>query len=159
MTSRPKINGGFAIPAAIFLIVILAALGAYMVSFTSAQHSGLLLDVTGERAWQAANAGMDWSRHQLIEKYRTHLATPTTAVDCAGLDTSFTLSGTETLNDYTVTLTCNSSGQQSVTAYNTDTYVFEIQAVACNYPVGNACPGDVARYGYVERKLSASLSL
>lgn len=51
---------GFAIVAAIFLIVALAALGAAMVHFSSTQHLASALDVLGSRALAAARAGSEW---------------------------------------------------------------------------------------------------
>lgn len=47
--------------AAIFLLVVLAALGAFMVTFSNTQHLTSAQDVQGSRAYWAARAGVDWA--------------------------------------------------------------------------------------------------
>jgi len=59
--SRPStLQRGFAAVAAVFLVVGLAALGAFMVSFSNAQHLTSAQDVQGSRAYWAARAGLGW---------------------------------------------------------------------------------------------------
>lgn len=50
---------GFAAIAAIFLVVILAALGGFMVSFSNTQQITSAQDVQGSRAYWAARAGLE----------------------------------------------------------------------------------------------------
>ena len=57
---------GFALPSAIFILVILAALGAYAVKTSSSQHLALALDFQGARAYQAARAGAEWGIWQAV---------------------------------------------------------------------------------------------
>lgn len=52
---------GFAIVSAIFLLVALAALGAFMVSFSNTQHLTSAQDVQGSRAYWAAKGGIQWA--------------------------------------------------------------------------------------------------
>jgi len=52
--------GGFAIVSAIFLLVVLAALGAFMVTFSTTQHTAAATDLEGTHAYQAASR-----RHRL----------------------------------------------------------------------------------------------
>lgn len=52
---------GFALPSAIFLLVILALLGAYMVSFSTTQNIASAQDVQGSRAYRAAQLGLEWA--------------------------------------------------------------------------------------------------
>ena len=52
---------GFSLISAIFLLVVLAGLGAAMVSFSTAQNQSQAMDVLGSRAYQAANAGIEWA--------------------------------------------------------------------------------------------------
>ena len=59
--SRPStLQRGFAAVAAVFLVVGLSALGAFMVSFSNAQHLTSAQDVQGSRAYWAARAGLGW---------------------------------------------------------------------------------------------------
>jgi MSHA biogenesis protein MshP len=54
-------QGGFAAIAAIFLVVVLAALGGFMVSFSNTQQITSAQDIQGSRAYWAARAGLGWS--------------------------------------------------------------------------------------------------
>lgn len=56
--SRPQ--QGFAAIAAIFLVVILAALGAFMLTFSNTQQLASAQDLQGSRAYWAARAGLEW---------------------------------------------------------------------------------------------------
>jgi len=59
------IQRGFSLVSAIFLLVVLAGLGAMMVTFSTAQHQGMAMDVLGSRAYQAANAGVEWAAYNI----------------------------------------------------------------------------------------------
>lgn len=52
---------GFAAIAAIFLVVVLAALGAFMVTFSNTQQLTSAQDLQGTRAYWAARAGLEWN--------------------------------------------------------------------------------------------------
>ena len=49
---------GLSLLTAIFLVVVLAMLGAFMVSVTGLQQSSSVLDVQGVRAYDSARAGV-----------------------------------------------------------------------------------------------------
>lgn len=122
--------GGFAAISAVFLLVVLAGLGAYMLTFSTAQQSGSAQDVLGTRAYWAARAGLGWGTASALN-------------DCPPSPTSLVVDGMN------VQVTC------SVRVYldGADTIrVLQLQSQASNNaPVGGA--------GYVERSLSASLVL
>ncbi len=58
--TAPRLQQGFAAMAAVFILVVLAALGGFMVSFSNAQHLTHAQDVQGTRAYWAARAGLEW---------------------------------------------------------------------------------------------------
>lgn len=62
---RNFIQRGFSLISAIFLLVVLAGLGAAMVSFSTAQNQSQAMDVLGSRAYQAANAGIEWAAYNI----------------------------------------------------------------------------------------------
>ncbi len=62
---------GFSLITAIFLIVVLAALGAYMVIFTGLQQTTLQADVLGVRAYYAARAGAEWAIYRALDPDNT----------------------------------------------------------------------------------------
>ena len=48
---------GFSLISAIFLLVVIAALGTFAVTLSTSQQQSAALDVLGSRAYQAARAG------------------------------------------------------------------------------------------------------
>jgi MSHA biogenesis protein MshP len=54
-------QSGFAAIAAIFLVVVLAALGSFMLTFSNTQQLTSAQDVQGSRAYWAARSGLEWA--------------------------------------------------------------------------------------------------
>lgn len=130
---------GFALASGIFLLVILAALGAFIVAVSTTQHVGSALDVQGARAYQAARAGMEWGLYRQLRE--------SSCVDAPGSSFTFPAAATS-LQGFTVTVTCAAHAD----AAHGGPTVYEIQATACNQPNGGACPGIVGA-NYVERRM------
>jgi MSHA biogenesis protein MshP len=61
-----KSQYGFLLVTAIFLLVILAALGAFILTISGTQQTSSALDVQGTRAYQAARAGIEWASYQVL---------------------------------------------------------------------------------------------
>lgn len=141
--------------AAIFVLVVLSALGAYVLTVSSTQQIGSALDIGGSRALQLARAGMDWGIARAV-------GAPTNfgAGNCR--------TGTVTVNlttgaggdfsgesGFTVTVTC------AGTAYSdgaTSLYSYDLTATACNTPSGGSCPNTTnPGQGYVERRLTTQV--
>lgn len=76
-TISPKPQRGFGVIAAIVILVILAGLAAFVVSITTTQNITLAQDVMGARAYQAANAGIEYGLARWLR------AAPSVAADCA----------------------------------------------------------------------------
>lgn len=57
---------GFALIAAIFLLVVLGALAFYLVSLSTTQAFTSLLAVQSARAHYAARAGLDWGAYRAL---------------------------------------------------------------------------------------------
>lgn len=57
---------GFSLVTAIFLLVVIAALGAFAVTLSTTQQQSSSLDVMGARAYQAARAGIEWGAYQVL---------------------------------------------------------------------------------------------
>lgn len=131
---------GFALPTAIFLLVILAALGAYIVSLSTALHAGVAWDFEAARAYQAARAGIEWGAYEA-----------TRAARCDA-KSSFVPGGS--LNAFTVTVECSATGADEL---GVAVSLYELTATACNRPVAGACPGTPGTQ-YVERQLKATLA-
>jgi len=142
---------GFTIVTAIFLLVVLAMLGAFMLSLTGLQQSSSVLDVQGVRAYQAARAGVEWGAWQVLDPDN---AIGTSALPtCPASPTQLTL--TDSLSPFTVTVTCSAT---STTEGNRNVATYLIVATACNQPSAGSCPNATPSAGYFERQMQATLS-
>ena len=140
VTNHYPVQSGFAAIAAIFLVVALAALGAFMVMFSNTQQLTSAQDLQGSRAYWAARAGLEWG----IANSGTVAAGGVTSVDCTGaVGTPVTTS----LNVETFTVLVSCPRATYVDGDNLN--VFRITAVA-----SSGTPGSV---GYIERSVSASV--
>ncbi len=147
MNARSGIGAerGFAIVTAIFILVVLAALGAFMVTIATTQQIGSALDVQGVRAYQAARAGVEWG---IYKQKRDNMPCATGV----GTTNTFTLpAAATTLAGFTVTVVCT----QYTDASGGPT-VFQIESTACNIPSGGACPGAVGTSNYIERRVKVT---
>lgn len=63
--SPPGRQRGVSLVAAIFLLLLLAGLAAFMANILSVTHINLAADIGGSRAYQAARAGAEWGMFQL----------------------------------------------------------------------------------------------
>lgn len=124
---RPQ--SGFALVSAIFLLVILAALGAFMLTFSNTQHLTSAQDIQGSRAYWAAKAGVQWAV--------SRLQPPATA--CPAASTTLTLDG------FAVTVTCNANTYTEGAASKT---IYWVQSTATG-------GGSVGGIGYAERQINA----
>ncbi len=150
----PKRLRGFAIVSAIFILVVLAALGAFIVNISSNQQIGSALDVQGVRAYQAARAGIEWGLFERLQD--AWVADPTVPTEpCSPTVTSsfaFPAAAT-TFSGFTVTVTCTAS----VDANNGPTVTL-ITATACNQPNAGACPNTAPTSAlYIERRIDVAL--
>lgn len=114
-------QSGFTLAAAIFLIVVLAALGAFAVTVSGLNQSSSALDLQGTRAYQAARAGIEWGAYQVLQNTPGAFATACNGATYAA-PTSQSLSGLGgTLSPFSVTVTCgsssNSEGAATVVVY------------------------------------------
>lgn len=130
MMRRVAWQGGFSTVAAIFLLVILAALGGYMVTFSNTQHITSAADLQGSRAYWAARAGIEWAAFQL----------QASATACPAASSSFTLEG------FTVTVACEGN---AYTEGGSTRRVFRLTSTAA--PAGPT----VGSLAYVERSIHA----
>lgn len=65
VTMRSKFQQGFSLISAIFLLVVIAALGTFAVTLSTTQQQSATLDTLGSRAYQAARAGVEWGTFQI----------------------------------------------------------------------------------------------
>ena len=66
MSSSRGAQRGFALMSAIFLLVVLASLGAYVVRMSSVQQQTVNLALLSAQAFHAAKSGVAWGAHQAV---------------------------------------------------------------------------------------------
>lgn len=133
---------GFSIITAIFLIVVLAAFGAFAVSMFRVQQTSAALDELGSRAYQAAQAGIEWGAWQVLRGPGT----------CAAATGNLALPGS--LSGFTATVTCAST---SHTEAGNPVTIYQLTATACNQPAAGACPNPAPGPDYVERQVQGAM--
>ena len=135
-------NGGAGIVTAIFILVVLAGLGAAMVAMFSSQNQGAALDEQGARAYQAARAGIEWGVYQ-----------HTRNGPCAGT-TSFALPAGSVLRDFVVTVTCTQvPGPDPALTLG----VVQIRAEACSATLPATCADAPRGPDFVRRVVEVQL--
>lgn len=67
MSNMQNKQRGFSLITAIFLLVVISALAAFSVTLFTVQQRSAALDVLGERAYQAARAGIEWGAYQVLQ--------------------------------------------------------------------------------------------
>jgi MSHA biogenesis protein MshP len=144
MNMRPKFHyraqSGFAAIAAIFLVVGLAALGAFMVTFSNTQQLTSAQDVQGTRAYWAARAGLEVAIVSAVTR-----ATSDTTGACSDASRLVAVPASITVTPFTVFITCTPASYTDGVGIN----IFQLQSTAS--------VGGVGGIGYIERSVSASV--
>lgn len=133
-----KYAQGFLLPAAIFLVVILAALGAYAVNISTLQQASSAQDVQGARAYQMARAGVEWAAFQVLAPGTANLG------NCPASPSSLVMEG------FTVSVSCTRSADFFEQGTDHTIAMYDIVATATFGTVGTA--------GYIERQVQVTLS-
>lgn len=101
---------GITLVGAIFVLVIVALLGQFLVSITSVQRQTGLLALQSARAFQAANAGIEWGIDRVVN----------------GSSCSATTTLSPNIDNFTVTVNCNQVG--SYTEADNTVVIYRISA-------------------------------
>lgn len=126
---------GFALVAAMFVIIIIALVIAAMARMAGNQHGTNSLAIQQARAYQAARAGLEWGIAQA--------APPAGASSCAA-NATVNLAGSN-LSEFVVTVAC------SLNAYNENGVAVNIYRLTAT--AQNGAPGGRADYAF--RSLTA----
>lgn len=117
MTGHRK-QSGFSLIPALFLLVVLAVLGAVAVRLSAVQHQTVVLAMQSSRAYAAAQAGIEWSAYQALVNG-----------SCGSSTLSLTEGG---LAGFAVNTTCSSTSHTEGSA-TTSVYVLEAFAYSGTY--------------------------
>jgi len=131
---------GFAAIAAIFLVVVLAALGGFMLTFSNTQQLTSAQDIQGSRAYWAARAGLEWG---IASVSAVGTASAVTVSSCTTTTTT-----PLAIDGFSVAVSCTGAGAPYAEG-GVDKYIFQITSVASIGTVGSV--------GRIERSISASM--
>jgi MSHA biogenesis protein MshP len=124
---------GFSIVSAIFLLVVLSALGAFMLTFSNVQQMTSAQDVQGSRAYQAARSGIEWGAYRILQNSSS--CVPSTTLTLGGNLASFNL-----------VVNCSNT---STTEAGNSVNMFQLTATATTGTVGSTT--------YIERQVQATI--
>lgn len=142
MKKIDRMQRGFSLVSAIFLLVVIAALGAFAVTLSTTQQQSASLDVLGARAYQAARAGIEWGVYRVISN-------PGATCSLGGSSNPVAMpAAPSTLADFTVDVTCWSYAPASEGAHTVNMYRL----------ISTATRGTVATASYVERQMTATIA-
>lgn len=142
---KHKIQKGFSLVTAIFLLVVLGGLGAMMVTFFAAQQQSSALDVLGSRAYHAARSGIEWGAYQVLRDSGGAFATNCRA-GAANQSLTGTLAGT--LSGFTLDVVCNANPP----------YIEDGVALTVYQLTSTASQGAAASPDRVERQISVTIA-
>ena len=129
-------SAGFALVPALFLVVVLSALGVVAIRLGNGQQQAVTMGLVQARALAAARAGIEWGAYQSLTKV------PSSCVSSA------TLSLTEaSLNGFSVVVTCTATQFANGAGTN---YSYTLQSTATM--------GTYGQPGYVKRVVSATFT-
>jgi MSHA biogenesis protein MshP len=140
MSITRKTQRGFSLISAIFLLVVIAALGTFAVTLSTTQQQSAALDVMGARAYQAARAGIEWGAYQVLQGGGA----------CAANTPLPALPGT--LSGFAVTVTCVPSPAPIVDTGlpNGSVMVYTLTSTATQ--------GTATTPNYVEREMTVTIA-
>jgi len=139
-----KLQQGFSIITAIFLLVVLSFLGIAMVSFSTSQHQSSAMDVMGSRAYQAARVGIEWGAYQVLPNSAAQFAT---ACRLGPTSSPLPAPAGSTLSGFNIQVYCQSA---SYVDGGPPIWIYDVSAVAAT----GGAPGDA---NYVERVISVKM--
>lgn len=139
-------QSGFVLVLAVFMLVMLAAISAYLLTISNLQVQAAVQDEAGARAYQSARTGIDWGAYQILRAPAQAFAT-----DCAAGASTQTIALAGQLAGFSVAVTCQAGAAQTEGASTFRAYT--ITATGCNQA---SCPGTASAI-YVERQLRISL--
>jgi len=134
MKQLNKTQSGFLLPAAIFILVTLAGLGAYALNISAIQQNASIQDIQSTRAYHAARVGVEWAAHEIMQNSPANCPATTTLSQ----------------DGFSITVNCSPSidyqeqgGDNTITIYTVES---------------TASFGTINTSAYIERRIDMTLS-
>ena len=140
---------GFSLISAIFLLIVLASLGTYMVIIGGTNRATSTAALQGARAYQAARSGIEWAIFLINQANNPLNQLPARNVCTNVINANNFTHNVDGLTNFTVNTSCaftahNEQGSDNVTVYT----ITSIATTGGNY-------GDP---DFIQRRLSATIS-
>jgi len=126
---------GISIVTAIFLMVVMAALGVAMMTFSTVQQITSAEDVQGARAYHGARTGIEWGVYKVLRESSCAASTALPALGGA-------------LAGFSVTVQCSASGPYPEAGGSLSVYLI----------TSTATQGTAGTVSYVERQLQTTIA-
>ena len=133
---------GFSLVTAIFLLVILASMAAFMVKIGGVQRSTSTAALQGARAYQAARSGIEWAVYT-IENAADKITACTTTINANNFN--YNVTG---LTGFNLSLSCTHTQHSEAGSNNIDIFVIST----------NASSGSYGSADFVRRRITATIS-
>jgi MSHA biogenesis protein MshP len=145
-TCKWSFQRGFSLVSAIFLLVILSALGVFMLSISTMQQTTSTQDTQGSQAYQAARTGLEWAAYQIMNPENVNPPTGGVArYVCVPSTTLPALGGS--LSRFVLSVNCTST---DFVEGGNNVRVYQLTSTASFGVVGST--------SYIERRLTASIN-
>ena len=141
---------GFALILALFLIVSLATIGAYLLTVSNVQVETGIMDEQGARAYQAARAGIEWGAYQVLQNPGGAFATTNCVAGTGGPAQDVAPAA---LVPFHAQVTCQVFGPE--TEAGTPVRTYRITSTGCNQVNCSAAPSGPTS---VNRQLELTLA-
>jgi MSHA biogenesis protein MshP len=143
MTFKQRSQLGFLLPAAIFLLVILAGLGAYAVNINSVQQQSGVQDIQSARVYHRARALLEYAIYQVLTA-----DTSTNLPTCPSI-TNLNISNLDGLSTSTHNISCTSQ-DYGIDGGDSILRVYNIQSKVSS--------GTLNTSNYIERQIDLTIS-
>jgi len=120
MSTRDRLQNqsGFALVSAIFILVVLGAMGAFMLTMSGVQSRTAIFAIRGAQAYHAARSGIEWGIYTIVNSgcSNTSLTVEgfTVTVTCTILGGGPFTEGIDTFNIYRLTSRAESGSYGSI---------------------------------------------
>lgn len=142
-----RLNRGFSLVSAIFLLLVLSSLGAMIVSVSTTQSTASAQDVQGSRAYHAARAGVEWGLYQALDPLNATVVAPGSA---SWPNFPACPAAVMTIEGFAVTVGCSVSSYTEGATRSIAVYQLTATAVGAGAGVGSPT--------YVERQVVVTAS-
>lgn len=142
--SFPPWQRGVSVITAVFIMLLLGVISALMVNLMSTAHMTSAQDIEGSRAYQAAQAGVEWGLYHVLDPLNTTSLPVMPACPAPPI--------LPVIDGFTVSLTCDRFPD------NANVYTEGDRSITVYRLVATANKGTLGTPGFIERQITVTAS-